>query len=152
MFGKIYHVGLTVTDMNQSIDFYQNVLGFKLTGELLMEGPETDALFQRKGCRIRVVYLVSNDEIETPPIELIKFLDDPEIIHRSELQIPSISEVCFKVKDIYALYRHLLDNDVECLSEPQMFDFTNYGFSKSMALYFRDPNGIILEAMQELNH
>lgn len=148
MLGKIYHVGLTVSDMNRSIMFYENVLGLKFIGELLMEGPETEALFQREGCRVRVAYLTSTQTIETPPLELIEFLDEPEIDHRSELHVPSISEICFLVKDISAFYQHLISHNVECLSEPQVFDFSSYGFGKSKAFYFRDPNGIVLEVMQ----
>ena len=150
MLGKIYHVGLTVSDMNGSINFYKNVLGLKFIGELLMEGPETEALFKRANCRVRVAYLTSAETIETPPLELIEFLDEQQIVHRSELHIPSISEVCFQVKDIEAFYQHLLVHHVECLSEPQEFDFTLYGFGKSKAFYFRDPNGIILEVMEAI--
>lgn len=150
MLGKIYHVGLTVSDMNRSIKFYENVLGLKFIGELLMEGLETEALFQREGCRVRVAYLTSSEAIETPPLELIEFLDEPEIIHRSELHIPSISEVCFLVKDISVFYKHLVSHNVECLSEPQLFDFSANGFGKSRAFYFRDPNGIVLEVMQTI--
>ena len=41
-------------------------------------------------------------------------------------------------------------NHVECLSEPQYFDFRADGFGESRAFYFRDPDGIILEMMQPL--
>ncbi len=35
--------------------------------------------------------------------------------------------------------------------EPQLFDFTKYGFGKSKALYFKDPDGIILELMEKIS-
>ncbi len=57
MTGQIYHVGLTVSDIDRSIAFYRDVLGLTFRGEILMEGPETEAMFQRKNCRARVAYL-----------------------------------------------------------------------------------------------
>lgn len=49
-----------------------------------------------------------------------------------------------------AFYVHLRKHNVLCLSGPQFFDCSAYGFGKSKALYFRDPDGLILEAMQTL--
>ena len=62
----------------------------------------------------------------------------------------SISEVCFYTDDIDFVYKTLIENHVECLSEPQYFDFRADGFGESRAFYFRDPDGIILEMMQPL--
>ena len=151
MLERIYHVGLTVTDIDRSVAFYRDVLGMKLTGDLLMEGPETDALFQSAGYRVRVAYMNGSERTECPPLELIQFLDRPASLERGDLRRTSISEVCFLVKDMDALYDRLRRNGVECLSEPQRFDFSSQGFGVSRALYFRDPDGIVLEAMQILS-
>ena len=51
---------------------------------------------------------------------------------------------------INSVYNTLIENHVECLSEPQYFDFRADGFGESRAFYFRDPDGIILEMMQPL--
>ena len=57
---------------------------------------------------------------------------------------------CFYTDDIDSVYKTLIENHVECLSEPQYFDFRADGFGESRAFYFRDPDGIILEMMQPL--
>lgn len=145
------HVGLTVSDIDKSIEFYRDILGLNFKGEIVMEGKETDLLFGRKGCRARVAYLNGSDEIFAPPVELIQFTDSPSKSSDSSLFKTSISELCFRVKDIDAFYKHLTDNKVSCLSEPQFFDFTNEGFGKSKAIYFKDPDGIILELMETIN-
>ena len=54
MLKEIMHVGVTVSDMDHSIEFYQNILGLTFQGELIMEGKETDLLFQRENCKVRV--------------------------------------------------------------------------------------------------
>ena len=148
MLGRIYHVGLTVKDIHRSIKFYRDVLGLKFQGEILMEGKETDILFNKKNSSCRVAYLNGSDDIITPPVELIQFIDNEVSEEPSSLFKTSISEICFEVKDIDSVYQRLLENKVECLSSPQPFDFTNSGFGKSKALYFKDPDGIILELME----
>ena len=150
MVGQIYHVGLTVSDMDQSIHFYRDILGLKFQGEILMDGEATEVLFDRKGARARVAYLNGSDNIEMPPVELIQFLDMPSQKREGDLFMTSISELCFYTDDIDAVYERLVAHNVPCLSEPQDFDFTKDGFGKSRAFYFRDPDGIILEMMQPL--
>ena len=88
--------------------------------------------------------------IETPPVELIQFVDSEIHKEQSDLFTTSISEVCFYTDDIDSVYKTLIENHVECLSEPQYFDFRANGFGESRAFYFRDPDGIILEMMQTL--
>jgi len=110
MVGRIYHVGLTVSDLDRSIAFYRDILG----------------------------------------LELIQFVDNKVNQMQSDLFTTSISEVCFYTDDIDSAYKILIENHVECLSEPQYFDFRAEGFGESRAFYFRDPDGIILEMMQPL--
>ena len=37
MVGRIYHVGLTVSDLDRSIAFYRDILGLEFQGEILMK-------------------------------------------------------------------------------------------------------------------
>ena len=98
----------------------------------------------------RVAYLNGSKAIEAPPVELIQFVDSEIHKVKSDLFTTSISEVCFYTDDIDSVYKTLVENHVECLSEPQYFDFRADGFGESRAFYFRDPDGIILEMMQPL--
>ena len=150
MVGRIYHVGLTVSDLERSIAFYRDVLGLEFQGEIFMEGEETDKMFRRVNCKARVAYLNGSKAVEAPPVELIQFVNNEVKKVPSDLFTTSISEVCFYTDDIDSAYKHLVDNKVECLSEPQYFDFRADGFGESRAFYFRDPDGIILEMMQPL--
>ena len=49
MVERIYHVGLTVSDLDRSIAFYRDILGLEVQGEIFMAGEETDRLFRMKG-------------------------------------------------------------------------------------------------------
>lgn len=76
MVGRIYHVGLTVSDLDKSIAFYRDILGLKFQGEIMIVGEETDKIFKKKNCKARVAYLNVSENIETPPVELIQFVDN----------------------------------------------------------------------------
>lgn len=148
MINEVAHIGITISDMERSIAFYRDVLGLKFLGELVMEGPETDELFNLKNAKLRVAYLNGSEHIMAPAIELIQFVNNETVIDEMSLFKTSISEICFRTDDIDQVYKHLIDNGVKCLSAPQAFDFTSDGFSKSKAIYFKDPDGIILELME----
>ena len=148
MLKEIMHVGITVTNIENSIKFYRDILGLTLKGQAIMEGKETDALFAMNNCKVKIAYLNGSNNIMSPPIELLEFVNNKTIKYKPQLNKISISEICFRVDNIEKVYKNLIDNNVEYLSEPQEFDFTAYGFSKSKALYFKDPDGIILELME----
>ena len=76
MVGRIYHVGLTVSDLDRSIAFYNEILGLEFQGEIMMTGEEIDKLFQRKNFKARLAYLNGSKAVEAPPIELIQFVDE----------------------------------------------------------------------------
>ena len=151
MAGQIFHVGLTVSNLDRSIRFYRDVLGLHFLGEIRMEGRETEEIFQRQHCRARVAYLNGSDHPQMPPLELIQFLDDEPERQPASLFRTSVSEVCFYTDQAEKAYEDLRKQGVECLSEPQMFDFTGDGFGRSKAFYFKDPDGIILEMMEPLS-
>lgn len=150
MIEQIYHVGLTVSDLDRSIRFYRDVLGLKYQGEIQMDGIETENMFQKPGCKARVAYLNGAEDLKMPPVELIQFVDSDIAESRPSLFQTSISELCFYAEDADKVYRHLREHGVECLSGPQEFDFRANGFGRSKAFYFRDPDGIVLEIMQPL--
>ena len=150
MLSEIYHVGLTVSDLAESLHFYRDILGLSYIGSLTMTGPETDRLFGRPGCRAEVAYLAGKDALSSPPVELISFPGQDVRPKKADLFSVSVSEVCFRTSDLWGEYERLKKQGVEFLSEPQPFDFTADGFGKSLAVYLRDPDGIILELMQPL--
>lgn len=152
MIGNILHVGLTVSDLENSVAFYRDVLGLQYQGEILMEGKETEAIFRRKNCKARVAYLNGSDQLNTPPVELIQFVGDEIRRKPMDLFTTSISELCFYTEDADEVYQKLVEQGVECFSAPQEFDFRQEGFGRSKAFYFRDPDGIILEIMQPLEN
>lgn len=148
MLKNICHIGLTVSNLQNSIKFYEDTLGLKYEGKMTMSGENTETLFNLKNCFARIAYLSCQEQISGPSIELIEFVNPKSKKTKASLNTTSISEICFTVSDIDAAYEALLEKGVEFISKPQYFDFTPDGFSKSKAVYFKDPDGIILELLE----
>ena len=92
MVGRIYHVGLTVSDLDRSVAFYRDILGLAFQGEIFMEGKETDKMFRKSNCKARVAYLNGSKAIETPPVELIQFVNSEIHKEQSDLFIKPLSK------------------------------------------------------------
>lgn len=150
MLGQVAHIGITVSNLERSIKFYRDVLGLDFQGQMIMEGDSTDRLFNIKDCKVKVAYLNASDNINTPPIELLEFNKKQEEKEDMKLNKVSISEICFSVKAIDRLYKELKEKGVEFLSQPQELDLRDQGFGRSKAVYFKDPDGIILELIETI--
>ena len=95
MIKEVLHIGITVKDLDRSINFYKDVLGLSFQGEMIMEGIETDLLFGIENCKLRIAYLNGSDELFAPPIELLQFLSPHADLGSADLHKISISEICF---------------------------------------------------------
>ncbi len=149
MLSTVAHIGFTVSNLQNSIDFYRDILGLKYIGKMEMHGDSTNELFGKSNSDAEVAYLATPDK-NAPLIELIHFINQPIEADQPNLFKTSISEFCFGVDDIDAEYERLKGLGVKFISGPQMFDSTEYGFGKSKALYLFDPDGNILELIQLL--
>lgn len=149
MLGRVLHIGVTVSDLERSCRFYGEILGLKPAGVLRMEGPATERLFAVPGIVADIAYFNGNDHLLCPPIELIQFNVPPSRGHGALTNL-GISEICLETDDIEREYRRLSGLGVEFLSEPIPFDFRPDGFGLSKVVYFRDPDGTVLEMIQDV--
>lgn len=150
MIKNIAHIGLTVRDLDRSVEFYRDILGLDYKGFMYMEGESTDRLFHGKNIKAKIAYLSPKSCEACPDVELIEFERGEVEVGKPSLFKTSISELCFGVEDIEAFYNMLIGEGVEVMSPVQAFDSSDYGFGKSKAFYFYDPDGNILEAIESI--
>jgi glyoxylase I family protein len=150
MLRAVAHIGITVRNMDRALRFYRDLLGLKVLGDITIEGDEADILTREKGVKLRVVYLRSEKDLKGPPLELLHFVE-PAGDGKGpypRLTNPGITEVAFWVRDIEQTYAELGTRGVKFLSPPQLFELEGYG--KAKAVYFWDPDGTILELIQNV--
>ena len=141
-------IGITVTDLDRSLSFYRDTLGLSLKNETTFEQQDTQKLFKRPNCYAKIASLQSSDTIESPSVELIEFTSKQTEPPKNNF-LSSISEICFFTDNLWREYHRLCALGVEFLCKPHdFFDFTIEGFQKSRAMYFKEPDGMVLKMVE----
>lgn len=139
-------IGITVADLDRSVAFYTNVLGFETVSEWEGAGEELDHLQGVFGTRLRKARLKLGEEF----IELTEYLA-PEgrplpVDSRSNDQW--FQHIAIIVSDMDRAYAHLRKNKVRHASSgPQRLPDWNQNASGIRAFYFKDPDGHALEVL-----
>ena len=136
---KVGAIGITVSEMDRSVKFYTEVLGFKKITDEEIWGEEYEKLNNLFGLRIRVVRMKLGEET----IELIDYLTSggrsiPEDAKSNDLIFQHIAIV---VSDMDAAYIHLRKYMVMHVSTaPQTIPVSNKAAAGIKAFYFHDPD------------
>ena len=139
-------VGLTVSDLDRSVEFYTGVLTFEEVWKAEVSGSEVDRLQGIFGVRMRVARLRLGDE----DIELTEYVTPRG--RPAPVDPPSndrwFQHIAIIVRDMDRAYAHLREHGVEHVSpEPQRLPDWNPNAGGIEAFYFKDPDGHPLEIL-----
>jgi catechol 2,3-dioxygenase-like lactoylglutathione lyase family enzyme len=140
-------VVMTVSDMDQSVDFYSRVLTFEKVSDTERSGAEFGQLYGVHGARLRAVDLRLGDE----SIELLQFIGKAgkPVAADARSNDLSFQHVAIIVSDMARAYSVLRQNQVKQISAyPQTLPEWNPNAAGIKAFYFRDPDGHPLEVLQ----
>ena len=145
------HVAVTVSDLDRSLHFYVDLLGFKEIERHLLEGETISKMAGKEKVTLQVVRLAIP---ETPNIlvDLQLYIEPPSEASNAVLGMSNQGHFCFGVSDLDQAYQDLSAAGVEFVSEPVVFDLGDeweYGALK--VVFFKDPDGFILELMEFTN-
>lgn len=141
----MHHLGLTVSDIERSIRFYQDVLGMTL-----VRRRETDAdyISQQTGYPgVRLLAASFKPPLDSKQsLEVVQYLTHGGAPADQATNRPGNSHLCFLVSDIHAAYKSMLAQNVRFKSEPvAITSGPNEGGS---VVYLYDPDGYTLEMFQ----
>lgn len=126
MIKEIAHVGITVRDMEESLRFYTQALGFQRAFDF--RHPATGAPW--------IVYL------SIGPGQFVELFYDGTEENPWRDALIGFNHLCFAVDDINASVQRVRDAGYEIDSEPQQ------GVDLNWQAWTKDPNGIRIELMQ----
>jgi catechol 2,3-dioxygenase-like lactoylglutathione lyase family enzyme len=143
----VLSVGMTVRDMDRSVDFYSRVLSFEKVSDVEVAGTEYERLTGVFGLRMLLVRMRLGEEL----------LDLTEYLAPRGRPVPIdtrsndrwFQHVAIIVRDMDEAYRHLRKHKVEHASSgPQRLPDWNKKAGGIRAFYFKDPDGHHLEVLQ----
>jgi len=139
-------IGLTISDLDRSVEFYSNVLHFQKVSETELDGESYEHLTGVFGLHTRMARMRLGDEY----IELTEFLAPrgrpaPADARSTDRWFQHIAII---VSDMDRAYQWLREHKVQHASPgPQLLPAWNKNAGGIRAFYFRDPDGHPLEIL-----
>lgn len=128
--GKMLHVGISVYNMEESLDWYSKNLGYELI---------SDEYIPPLGARI---CFIGNDTFQ---IELFRY-DNPKkmpedrLVPNTDLQTVGTKHIAIATDDMEALKDRFIKNGVDIAHEVAM--------NKDKVMFIRDNSGVLIEFIQ----
>ena len=139
------HIGITVTDLDVSLAFYRDMLGFQVYKEMQEQGEYIDKFSQLSGVNVKTVKM---KEMHDGCIELLKYDSHPkpnDLNKKNQVINIGCSHVAFTIQDLDALCEKLKENGIFFHCSPTK---TPDGYAK--VAFCRDPDGTIIELVELL--
>jgi len=138
---RFTHIGIGVTDMDRSVAFYRDALGFVWEHELRLEGEPTDTLLRLRGSTVHAVYL-TRDGVR---IELMHFASPPAPPpHERVLTEPGLTHLSLRVASMDQAAALVREHGGTVLDDTML----NFPEAETFACFVRDPDGQLIELLQ----
>ncbi|MGH7859648.1 MAG: VOC family protein [Candidatus Binatia bacterium] len=139
---RVTHVGVCVSDLERSIHFYRDLLGFQYLSRIHVTGEPSDTLLALKGVDVHAAYL----ERDGFRLELLGFVSPPA----SPLEPPrrmnhlGFTHLSLRVTELNEMVERLRAQGVRVLDHTRI-DIAGRG---SAAVMITDPDGLWVELVQ----
>jgi len=142
MINDIRHTGIVVADLETSLHFYRDLLGFRIAKQMEETGMYIDAVLSLHNVKVTTVKLVSPSG---QMIELLKYQSHPAERTVREICEIGISHIAFTVGNLDVEYKKLKDQGIPFNSPPQV---SPDGYAK--VAFCRAPEGTFIELVEVL--
>ena len=133
MIKAIDHIGILTKDLQQSVEFYTDVLGFSISNKIEMADVGLSAIFiEKNGSKIELLGYRGAIPKRSEGIE----------ITMGGASIPINDHITFTVDDLGVTVTKLKEKGVEFVLEPMQVE----GGMKIAS--FKDPNGVLIELVE----
>ena len=139
---SLYHVGLTVESLEESVAFYRDVVGMleiPATSNLEIEGDWFDQLTENDGAKFRVSHL-DLDGFQLQLVEYIAAGGERLPLHHKMVGNPHL---CIDMEDIDARHAAL-----EAEGRFKISPIVTIGGTSIRSFYVTDPNGVLVEFIE----
>jgi len=146
MIKNVRHFGVVVTNMQQSLKFYRDLLGLDIQRELHESGEFLDNMLNMKNVNVHTIKMSVSDGITL--VELLEFESHPKSL-QNNIKISNIgaSHLAFTVYNLQETYTKLKNAGVQFNAPPQN---SPDGYAK--VTFCHDPDGTPIELVEVMTN
>ncbi len=141
---RLHHAGITVSDLDRSIGFWQRLLGVAPRRRSTLEGPQVERLLGYAGARIERCWLDLPGGVE---LELVQYLDRDDEPYDEGTAHPGNVHLCLVVDDMGSAHSFALSCGATAVGDGPI-DLVAGPYAGGRVAYVRNPDGITLELLQ----
>jgi catechol 2,3-dioxygenase-like lactoylglutathione lyase family enzyme len=142
MIKDIRHTGIVVDDLEASLHFYRDLLGFKITKQMEESGNYIDVILLLHNVKITTIKMTSP---AGQMIELLKYHSHPVEQKMRKICEIGISHIALTVDDLDTEYHKIKDYGIRFNSPPQL---SPDGYAK--VAFCQAPEGTLIELVEVL--
>ena len=136
---QLTHIGICVSELERSVQFYRDVLGFEEVSRLQMQGAITERLLDIAGGELQAVYLKLGGTV----IELLYYPAAGHIAVPRRMSRLGLSHISLTVADPDAVAQAIAHSGGTILEQTR---FAHEGVTR--ALFVTDPDGMRIELVR----
>ncbi len=137
-----------VTDIEQALSFYVDVLGFQVVTDIIIDQTKLQGLIESpSGGALRMI-LLGSLETKSGEIGLLKYegIKGKSLAHRAKPPCRGVIMMSFETQDLDQLHDQLREHGVTVFSSPVQLELEPYGLVQVMTV--QSPDGVMHEFFQ----
>ncbi len=142
MIKDIRHTGIVVIDLETSLHFYRDLLGFQIAKQMEEAGDFIDNISSLRNVKVTTVKMTSPSG---QMIELLKYYSHPAEQKMRIICEIGISHIALTVDDLDTEYKKLKEQGIQFNASPQL---SPDGYAK--VTFCRAPEGTLVELVEVL--
>ena len=136
------HTGIIVKNMEESLNFYKNILGLEVVQNYSDDSEYINTVLGLSTAEINMIKLVTKDGLI---IELLKYIKHPTDYSNTPFYNVGNCHIAFTVNDADRMFEKLQNEGIEVISKPILSS------EKIAKVFFCvDPNGVRIELVEIL--
>lgn len=144
----IHHHGFTVSDIESSLKFYRDTLGFEeLRVSERKDLPSYDIILGYDN--VHIITALLRHPVNEFILELIQYINPPSAPREQRNHFVGSAHCAFEVEDVDGLYERFTAAGYTSINPPT--DVIRDGVTVARAMYGLDPDGISIELFEEFH-
>lgn len=138
---NLRHVGIVAENLEKSLEFYRDFLGFRIMTQATENKDFIDNILNLKDTSLKTIKLIDNNG---GIIELLSYDNPKGKLIKREINDLGLSHFALTVHNLDDIYNKLKNKNVEFISMPTLSPD-----NKAKVCFCYDPSGVLIELVEQ---